>query len=205
VPLTVRTTISGERYKQLPPDDAWSRYQADQRKLHQAPIQYRLFDEGTETCSGKLPRLALTLYPLFFWTLDDVWMACGTNQKDLDERRVLYAQGIEQQDAAMRAAALLGWPAHPAYVKGAHRLSCALCILADRETLRSGAYNNPAYYRALVWMEIETGFPFQQSRWLADIAIELLTEEQHETLAQLPQRIAWLQKKRRHLPMKCSC
>lgn len=78
-----------------------------------------------------------------------------------------------------------------------------MCILGDLATLRSGAYNNPLYYRTLVWYEIESGFPFQQQRWLSDVAPDLLTDEQVEVLARLPARIAWLGKKqsRRILPI----
>lgn len=36
-------------------------------------------------------------------------------------------EGIERQDPAIRAQALNGWLAHPAYVKLARRLSCMLC------------------------------------------------------------------------------
>jgi 3'-phosphoadenosine 5'-phosphosulfate sulfotransferase (PAPS reductase)/FAD synthetase len=196
-PFTVRESITGTRYKTLAPDVAFARYQADRRH----PVQYSLFEETDK--QPKLPRLAFTLYPLFLWNLDHVWAACGTSQEDLDERRILYRQGIEQQDPALRTRALLGWPYHPAYVKGARRVSCSSCILSDYETLRSGSYNNPVYYRSLVWFEIESGFPFQQHRWLADIAPELLTDEQVEALAHLPARIAWLEKKknRRVLPV----
>jgi 3'-phosphoadenosine 5'-phosphosulfate sulfotransferase (PAPS reductase)/FAD synthetase len=191
-PFTVRETITGVRYKTLAPDEAFARYLADQRR---APVQYSLFEE-TDEQPEKLPRLAFTLYPLFQWNLDHVWDACSTSQEELNERRMLYRQGIEQQDPALRAMALDGWSCHPAYVKGARRLSCSLCILSDEETLRSGAYNNPVYYRSLVWYEIESGFPFQQRRWLADVAPELLTDEQVEALANLPQHIAWLEKKK---------
>jgi 3'-phosphoadenosine 5'-phosphosulfate sulfotransferase (PAPS reductase)/FAD synthetase len=196
-PFTVRASITGTRYKTLAPDAAFACYQADRQR---ALVQYSLFEETLDE-QPKLPRLAFTLYPLFLWNLDHVWDACSTSQQELDERRMLYQQGIERQDPAMRARALSGWPCHPAYVKGARRLSCSLCILGDKSTLRSGAYNSPTYYRSLVWFEIESGFPFQQQSWLADIAPELLTDEQVEALAHLPARITWLEKKRRVLPI----
>lgn len=201
-PFTVRQTITGARYKGLTPEVAFARYLADLGQLRDRPVQFSLFEEANPS-DLHLPRLAFTLYPLFQWSLDAVWAACGTSQRDLDERRVLYQQGIEQQDPALRARALEGWPAHPAYVKGAKRLSCSLCMMGDVETLRSGAYDSPAYYRALVWFEIESGYPFQQHRWLADIAPSLLTDEQREALAHLPARIAWLDKKqsRRVVPI----
>lgn len=203
-PFTVREAITGTRYKGLSPQEAFARYQANVQRLAATPVQFSLFEEGESSAlPGKLPRLAFTLYPLFLWDLDAVWVACGTSQQELDERRILYQRGIDQQDPALRAQALQGWPSHPAYVKGSRRLSCSLCIMGDLETLRSGAYNNPGYYRTLVWFEIESGFPFQQQRWLADVAADLLTDEQREALAHLPARLAWQEKKqhRRVLPV----
>ena len=203
-PFTVRQTITGKRYKILSPAVAFKNYQDDLAEAKQTLVPFSMFDaDEDEEHAEKIPRLAFTLYPLFHWTLDGVWASCGTSQQDLEERRALYKEGIERQDPAIRAQALNGWLAHPAYVKGAHRLSCSLCILADRETLRSGAFNNPLYYRALIWYEIESGYPFQQNHWLASVAPELLTDEQHAALAKLPQWQAWLEKKskRKALPM----
>ncbi len=99
--------------------------------------------------------------------------APGSRNLTRDEH-FIYKEGIAQQDAGKRTAALAGWSAHPAYVKGARRLSCSLCILGNLETLRAGAYHQPEYYRALVWLEIEVGCPFQAHRWLADVAPERL-------------------------------
>jgi 3'-phosphoadenosine 5'-phosphosulfate sulfotransferase (PAPS reductase)/FAD synthetase len=191
-PFTIREKITGERYKHLALEAAWALYQENaqtrdgQYLFFEAPVQAR-----------PLPRLAVTLYPLFFWSEEAVWRACGTSTQALEERRALYLQGIEREDPALRAQALAGWCAHPAYVKGARRLSCSLCIWADRETLRSGAYDSPSYYRQLVWMEIESGFPFQQRLWLAEVAPELLTDEQHQALAALPRYQRWLSRTRR--------
>ncbi len=188
-PFSVRTTITGQRYKRLIPEAAWSLYQADQARLAHLPIQHSFFEqEDAHIQLPALPRLAFTLYPLFFWDEEEVWRSCGTSLAELEERRMLYRQGIEQEDPTLRAQALAGWPAHPAYVKLARRLSCSLCIWADEMTLRSGAYNSPDYFRQLVWWEIETGYPFQQGRWLADVAPKLLTDEQREALSALPQR-----------------
>lgn len=75
----------------------------------------------------RVPRLAFTWYPLFGWSIDDVWQACGITCEDLAERRTLYQEGVRRQDAALREQALAGGSAHPAYVCGANRLSCMLC------------------------------------------------------------------------------
>lgn len=109
-------------------------------------------------------RLALTWYPLHDWTEADVWDACGTSLKDLQRRRELYAAGFINL-------ALDGWPAHPAYVYGNQRLSCALCILASKSDLINGARHNPELYQELVAMERESGCTFRADMALGDLEI----------------------------------
>lgn len=107
-------------------------------------------------------RLALTWNPILHWTVDDVWQACGTSRADLARRRELYQAGEV-------SAALDGWPAHPAYIYGNERLSCALCVLASDNDIRNGARHNPALYQELRRMEIASGATFRHKRSLADI------------------------------------
>jgi len=110
-------------------------------------------------------RLAFTWRPIFEHTDAQVWEACGTSVGELETRRALYAQG----DAA---AALEGWPAHPAYVYGNARLSCALCILGCRSDLVNGARHNPDAVRFLVGLEGRTGFTFLSGVSLRDVAAD---------------------------------
>lgn len=107
-------------------------------------------------------RLAINWYPIFDWSIDDVWAACGTSAAELDERRALYQHGRASE-------ALEGWPAHPAYVFGNQRLSCALCVLASDNDIRNGAKHHPELYQTYRQMEIEGGSTFKNGRSLADI------------------------------------
>lgn len=109
-------------------------------------------------------RLALTWYPLHGWSEADVWAACETSIEDLAQRRRLYREGAE-------VTALAGWPAHPAYVYGNARLSCALCVLASRSDLENGARHNPALYNELVGMERSSGWTFRADLALADLEV----------------------------------
>jgi len=82
-------------------------------------------------------------------------------------------------------------PATPRMSRGTRRLSCAM---SHPGRLRDSAFwclQQPPSYRKLVWMEIESGHPFQPQRWLADIAPALLTDEQRAVLGALPARLAW--------------
>ncbi len=81
--------------------------------------------------------------------------------------------------------ALFGLPLHEAYhTYGATRLSCRFCILASRHDLAAStrAPTNLDHYRHLVAMEADSTFSFQPSRWLADIAPDLLSETQQRAI-----------------------
>ncbi len=173
-PLTVRASITGKRYRDLSLCHVWPLYQEDREKALRYQ-QLQLFGETPPESAAlmTLPRLAFTWYPLFSWKVEDVWQTCGTTVAELEERRHLYREGTIRQDAAMRDGALAEWPAHPAYVLGARRLSCSLCVLADTLTLHAGAIHQPDYYRSLCWLEIQSGYSFQSGCWLCDIAPEL--------------------------------
>jgi 3'-phosphoadenosine 5'-phosphosulfate sulfotransferase (PAPS reductase)/FAD synthetase len=194
-PLTLRNSITGKRYRGYSLEDAWRLFAQDRQAARERYQQLSLFDENAPYSDpfADLPRFALTWYPLFDWTIEQVWQACGTSLKELSERRNLYKEGVRLQDARLRELAVTGWPAHPAYILGANRLSCALCFMADESTLQAGAYHNPDYYRALCWREAQSGFSFQQQRWLSDIAPELLTDEMRFLLEQHPRRQHWLE------------
>lgn len=107
-------------------------------------------------------RLAVIWHPLIDFRIGDVWEACGTTECEIAIRRALYREGRHEQ-------ALAGCPVHPAYVFGAKRLSCSLCILADAQTLRTGARHNPELLRAYVRIERQSGWTFQPGRALATL------------------------------------
>lgn len=72
---------------------------------------------------------------------------------------------------------LLGIPLHEAYtVWGSSRLSCRYCIFASLHDLQASAAAplNGDVYRELVGIEARSTFPFQPTRWLADVAPHLL-------------------------------
>lgn len=145
--LSLDRTLTAKRFRELSLDAAFAAWQAD---------------EGAA-------RLAFDWLPVHDWTADDVWATCGTGAEDLARRQALYAGGE-------KAAALNGWPAHPAYVYGNQRVSCSLCVLASKNDLRVGALHNPELFRTYVQMERESGFTFQHGKPLSDVAPELLTE-----------------------------
>lgn len=115
-------------------------------------------------------RIAYNWRPIHHFSTEDVWSACGTSSADLARRQRLYQAGHQ-------AEALHDWPAHPAYVYGNERLSCALCILGSKNDLRNGARHNPALYQQYVQMEQATGFSFRADFALGDLFAEAATQQ----------------------------
>jgi 3'-phosphoadenosine 5'-phosphosulfate sulfotransferase (PAPS reductase)/FAD synthetase len=67
---------------------------------------------------------------------------------------------------------------HEAYSTwGSSRLSCRYCIFASLQDLEASAAapSNAEVYRELVGIEARSTFPFQPTRWLADVAPRLLS------------------------------
>lgn len=109
-------------------------------------------------------RVALNWRPLLYWIGADVWAACGTSETDLKRRQMLYKTGNE-------SAALDGWPAHPAYIFGNSRLSCALCILGDKNDLLNGANHNPEIYGQYLELERIGGATFKHKWSLSELPV----------------------------------
>lgn len=136
---------------------------AELRKQITAKALYELSITDSLALRDPRQRLAVTWRPLLRWSEADVWRACGVSLEELQLRQAAYQ--------ASDPDALTGWPAHPAYVYGNQRLSCALCVLASRSDLENGARHNPALWRELVDMERESGFTFRQDMALADLEV----------------------------------
>lgn len=142
--LVVRKAITTKRLKESTADEAIARHLEKN-------------DKG---------RLGLTWRPILDFTLEDVWYWLGTSKNDVARRRMLYSEGKTE-------AALDGWGAHIAYVRGNRRLSCAFCILAGERDLRNAARHEPEKLHYLAEMERRTGFTFKQDFSLAELEEEI--------------------------------
>lgn len=81
-------------------------------------------------------------------------------------------------------------PLHEAYTTyHSSRVSCAYCIMGSIGDLQSSAScpDNADIYRMMVELEIRSTFAFQGSRWLGDIAPQLLTDEMRDRLQKAKQ------------------
>jgi 3'-phosphoadenosine 5'-phosphosulfate sulfotransferase (PAPS reductase)/FAD synthetase len=74
---------------------------------------------------------------------------------------------------------------HEAYrVYQASRVSCCYCVMSSGADLRAaaGCADNHEVYRDMVALEAESTFAFQGSRWLADVAPDVLADNQRERM-----------------------
>lgn len=110
---------------------------------------------------GTRGTVAVDWRPIFGFCEADVWDEIGTSTEDLRGRQARYALGD--------LSALTDWPAHPAYVYGNRRLSCAFCVLGCASDLANGARHNPEALAYLVTKEDETGKTFKTGQSLRGI------------------------------------
>lgn len=89
-------------------------------------------------------RLVLTWYPIFTYTLDEVWATYKMSVTQLHRARTEYKEsGILPS----------WWPFHPAYAYGNDRVSCVICILGSVNDLKNGARHRPELLEEMIGME----------------------------------------------------
>lgn len=94
-------------------------------------------------------------------------------------------------------------PLHEAYTTyGCSRVSCAFCIMGAGDDLSNAATceDNHELYRRMVDLEIASTFAFQGSRWLGDVAPQLLSEKALNKLAEAKQGAENRQRAEARLP-----
>lgn len=97
-------------------------------------------------------RLAITWYPIFDWSIEDVYMSYGVSMADLFSARVHYKKTGE---------IISGWPFHPAYAMGNDRVSCMFCIMGSMNDLSNAAIQNPGLLDEMIRMEEEGNATFK--------------------------------------------
>lgn len=142
-PLSIRKNITSSLLQDLPLEEA---------------IQVH-FDFSQQ---GEDRRLALDWFPIFDWKVEEVWNGCGTNSKELENRRSIYNTGNKEQ-------ALDGWPCHPCYVRGMDRLGCCLCIFNNESELKIAKKEVPVLFNKYVEMQDRSGFLFKKNLDLNNI------------------------------------
>lgn len=105
-------------------------------------------------------RLTLNWYPIFDYSIDQVWSTYGMTTADLVFARSYYQRTGTVPD---------WWPFHPAYVFGNERVSCMFCVLACISDLQCGARHNPELLQQLIEMEDEGAATFKNNWSLREL------------------------------------
>lgn len=98
-------------------------------------------------------RKAFTWNAIIDYSLNDVWNTYNQSVATLREAQTYYrlTNKVPQW-----------WNFHPAYAMGNQRLSCAICILANKNDVLNGIKHNPKIADEMEKLELETGFTFKQ-------------------------------------------
>lgn len=129
IPLEIRRRITSSYYDGMTVEEAIENYQP-----------------------GK--RLALTWYPIFNFTIAEVWATENVDAEMLDIARIEYK---------INGFVPAWWPFHPAYVYGNDRVSCMFCIVGSLNDLQVAAQHNPGLLNQMIEMEIEGGATFKEN------------------------------------------
>jgi 3'-phosphoadenosine 5'-phosphosulfate sulfotransferase (PAPS reductase)/FAD synthetase len=100
------------------------------------------------------------------------------------------AAWTEQEVFAFCAAR--GFQMHEGYGLGMGRISCCFCIMQDLSDQRVSASvtNHAPVYRTIAGLEARSTFAFQGSRWLGDLAPQLLDDAARAAIADAKARAA---------------
>lgn len=94
-------------------------------------------------------------------------------------------------------------PLHAAYTDyGASRTSCSACIMSALADLQAALRYEPnhAAFRTIVELEIRSTFAFQGSRWLGDVASDILSAETRTAVAKAKERAEARQRVEARIP-----
>jgi len=99
-------------------------------------------------------RMVLTWYPIFNFTIEEVWATYG-----MDEDKLFIARNFYIRKKHVTKA----WAFHPAYVMGNNRVSCMFCILGSINDLQNAAKQNPELLHQMIAMEQEGKATFKHN------------------------------------------
>lgn len=167
---------------------------------------------STRFCTSELKSAVIASAVRRRFPTGDVISATGVRREESRARaRMPVAKRDERLSRRSGAGhtwnALLGWTRrdvlhylhacgetlHEAYTTfHSTRVSCTFCIMSSLHDLQAAASctDNAAVYREIVRLETRSTFSFQGSRWLADVAPDLLAADERADAAEAKERAA---------------
>lgn len=129
------------------------------------------FDPRDNASAPTKNRFVFDYHPLLDYTESDVWGVIGYTMDELAAIRADVAafRVGRTPDEVFAYIETLNFKAHPAYALGNRRVSCALCVLADKGDLKNGAWANPELRDELVSIEERSGFTFRHKFSLTEL------------------------------------
>jgi 3'-phosphoadenosine 5'-phosphosulfate sulfotransferase (PAPS reductase)/FAD synthetase len=114
-------------------------------------------------------KLTLDWYPIFNWSVEDVWSSFG-----MSTCRLLSAREEYRETGIVPA----WWPFHPAYVYGNDRVSCRFCVLGSQNDLQNGAaHDHDGLLDEMIRMEVQSGATFKDGWSLTTLRQPLLNSK----------------------------
>lgn len=107
-------------------------------------------------------RKAYNWRPILNYTDEQVWQTYGHTTDELWLRQANYKKGKTEL-------ALRNWKFHPAYVFGNKRVSCMMCVLAQKSDLENGAKHNPKLLAEMIDMERQGKATFKKGFSLTEL------------------------------------
>lgn len=132
------------------------------------PLKYHTKSPTAPT----LNRHVYTWLPIHDFSLEDVWNSLGWT---LDELKLLQ-EDVKRRvkpgdyEGLEKVCDEWGYKWGRAYALQNHRLSCSICPLASKNDIINGIAWNPEHFRDISSLERRSGFSFQSSQWLSDLA-----------------------------------
>jgi len=146
-PLTIRWRKTSNYYTYKASD-------IESRKSVEIPMTV---EEALEVYDPRY-KLALDWYPIFNYSVADVWATMGLTPEDLIAARMIYSiTGVVPS----------WWTFHPAYAYGNDRVSCMFCIMGTVNDLGNAAVHNPGLLDEMIAMEIDGNATFQGKKSLS--------------------------------------
>lgn len=105
-------------------------------------------------------RLAITYYPIFNYSTEEVWSTYEMSSEILAQARVEY-----NETGVVPAY----WSFHNAYVYGNERVSCMFCVLGCISDLRTAAKHNPELLDKMIELEDEGQATFKHNFSLKEL------------------------------------
>lgn len=158
------------------------------QRARKNPVTLRSVDRDGKPhspCSPTKNRWVMDWYPVFDWSLEQVWQQIGLTMPELVQWQTETEQLKQFYNRERLMAHLLEkFPSHPSYALKSTRLSCACCIMGSANDIRIGAEWNPDAYIALCRIEAISGYSFRKDFWLSDLHPDLLPPDIRSAVAE---------------------